>query len=339
MDTLLTLAFDNISSKNTDKIRKGLKQIEGLLAQICLDRTHSQSQSHSQPHSSSDSASQAQSSPIKSLAALHLDPAYFEFHRLQQSFEYNLASRLVDTLDRLLGLHKSPQVDALLLSTLTVLHGTLLLHPPSRHLFSRETSMLALLDLLDPAAPAAVLEAAVLTLVSALLGAPRCARAFEAADGLRTVASLFRSSQCPTNVRMKIVEFLYFYLMPEPSENVARPSSADAMARAFGGGGYGTAATSVSVATTTATPTPTAGEGEMSALILPMPTPTPGKGYSQGGPSFVIAKDDTLTRSTEDKQRLLGKYLSNVADLVQDLRESGSLPDILDGGGMSVSVF
>lgn len=315
MDTLLTLSFDNISSKNPDKIRKGLKQIEGLLAQICLTRTS--------PHQASSHTLNSPASPIKSLAALHTDPAYVEFHRLQQSFEYNLASRLVDTLDRLLGLHNSPQTDALLLATLTVLHGTLLLHPPSRHLFSRETSMLALLDLLDPATPQAVLEAAVLTLVSALLDSPRCARAFEAADGLRTVASLFRSKACPTDVRMKIVEFLYFYLMPEPVPPVSRPSSADAMAQAFGAAG-------------TLARLPPASLSSMTSLAHAR-TQSASSTLASEGASFVIAKDDTLTRSTEDKQRMLGKYLSNVADLVQDLREAGSLPE--SGSADSVAVF
>lgn len=32
--------------------------------------------------------------------------------------------------------------------------------------------------------------------------------------------------------------------------------------------------------------------------------------------------DGKQIRSTEDKQRLLGRYLNNVEDLVQDLRES-----------------
>lgn len=36
-------------------------------------------------------------------------------------------------------------------------------------------------------------------------------------------------------------------------------------------------------------------------------------------------KGITKTRTTEDKQMLLGKHLSNVQDLVEDLREGGSL--------------
>ncbi|KAB8346119.1 hypothetical protein FH972_023166 [Carpinus fangiana] len=322
MDTLLTLSFDNISSKNPDKIRKGLRQIEGLLAQICLARSETSPQSHYSTASSTTSSP----SPIKSLEQLTSDPAFDEFYRLQQSFEYNLASRLTDTLDRLLGLRSNTLTDNLLLSTLTVLHGTLLLHPPSRHLFSRETSMLALLDLLDPATPPPILSAAVLTLVSALLDSPRCARAFEAADGLRTVASLFRARATPTEVKMKIVEFLYFYLMPEPSASTSRPSSADAMVVAFGGMAPPTPASTPLASAQSSLAVGHARAASRSSVIA-----------SSEGAGFVIAKDDTLTRSTEDKQRMLGRYLSNVEDLVQDLREAGSLPG--GGGGTSVAVF
>jgi hypothetical protein len=36
MDLLLSNSFDHIASKDTTKIRKGLRQIEGILAHICL---------------------------------------------------------------------------------------------------------------------------------------------------------------------------------------------------------------------------------------------------------------------------------------------------------------
>ena len=83
---------------------------------------------------------------------------------------------------------------------------------------------------------------------------------------------------------MKLVEFLYFYLMPETpnSSALSAPSTAvlqrspskHAFSRSvnsFGGGGGG---------------------------------------------------EDEDTKTTEEKQSLLGKYLNNVEDLVEDLRES-----------------
>lgn len=86
MEALLSHAFDNLSSKNCDKIRKGVKQIEGLLAQICF------SKSTSQPgHNRRASVVPASDSPAntKTLKDLPEDPAFREFFRLQEGFEFN----------------------------------------------------------------------------------------------------------------------------------------------------------------------------------------------------------------------------------------------------------
>jgi hypothetical protein len=50
-----------------------------------------------------------------------------------------VTTHLVTCLERLLSMPASPDNDALLLSALDLLQGMLLLHPPSRALFSRET--------------------------------------------------------------------------------------------------------------------------------------------------------------------------------------------------------
>lgn len=73
---------------------------------------------------------------------------------------------------------------------------------------------------------------------------------------------------------MKVVEFLYFYLMPETP--------------VVGGGGRA--------------------EGGLQR--------SPSKRLGSGG--VPVAG----TKTTEEKQGLLGRYLSNVEDLVEDLRES-----------------
>ena len=59
-------------------------------------------------NSSLDSASPAEEPPKpiikpKELDKLPDDPAYREFFKLQEGFEWNVALRLVGTLDRLLG--------------------------------------------------------------------------------------------------------------------------------------------------------------------------------------------------------------------------------------------
>lgn len=86
METLLAHSFDYLSSYEPSKIRKGLRQVEGLLAQICL----------SKPKPSSDrrrsyGALDAQPVP-KALSGLRDDPAFREFFKLQEGFQWNGAN-------------------------------------------------------------------------------------------------------------------------------------------------------------------------------------------------------------------------------------------------------
>lgn len=91
MESLLSVSFDNISSKDITKIRKGLRQIESLLAQICLNNG---SAGAHQPQSAVKESNRRQSAMLldaapKTLQALSDDLAFREFFRLQESFEWN----------------------------------------------------------------------------------------------------------------------------------------------------------------------------------------------------------------------------------------------------------
>lgn len=90
MEALLSLAFDNIASKDTQKIRKGLRQIEGMLAQICLSsgKATPSKPGHRRNQSAINLGEQPQSTP-KKLGQLSEDPAFREFFRLQEGFEWN----------------------------------------------------------------------------------------------------------------------------------------------------------------------------------------------------------------------------------------------------------
>ena len=90
MEALLTLAFDNIASKDTQKIRKGLRQIEGMLAQICLSSGKSKpsAPAHRRNASAINLGEQTPSTP-KNLGQLSEDLAFREFFRLQEGFEWN----------------------------------------------------------------------------------------------------------------------------------------------------------------------------------------------------------------------------------------------------------
>lgn len=91
---------------------------------------------------------------------------------------------------------------------------------------------------------------------------------------------------------MKLVEFLYFYLMPEtaPSKPVV------------------TSATNTAVL---------GGRGREIAAAFDK--------HRRRESTIVGAesRSDEKTRTTEEKQDMLSKYLNNVQDLVEDLKEGG----------------
>jgi hypothetical protein len=72
-----------------------------------------------------------------------------------------------------------------------------------------------LLDLIEPINCPAIQCATLLTLVVALIDTPTNTRTFESLDGLLATTSLFRNRDTTREVKLKLMEFLYFYLMPE----------------------------------------------------------------------------------------------------------------------------
>ncbi|KAI1938089.1 hypothetical protein LOZ66_003677 [Ophidiomyces ophidiicola] len=301
MEALLAHSFDYLSSYDQTKIRKGLRQVEGLLAQICLsrgggapkpsaaDRRRSMvSVNNNSNNNNNASNTAATPAPPKSLNELCDDPAFREFYKLQEGFQWNVALRLISCLEHLLGRGSNGANDLLIIAALDLIQGVLLLHPPSRALFAREIYMNLLLDLLEPANCPAIQSSTLLTLVTALLDSPANTRTFEDLDGLLTITSLFKLRSTSREVKLKLVEFLYFYLMPEtpisPSSSPGRPHKV-----APGGGGGGARAAS---------------------------------GVSDAGVAGGGRDASRDTKNTEEKQALLGKYLSNVEDLVEDLKET-----------------
>ncbi|KAI5797483.1 cell division control protein 14 [Peziza echinospora] len=271
MENLLCSAFDLLSSYDPVHVQRGLRHLEGLLAKLCLGpATHSASPTT--PSKKPD------------------DPAYREFIKLQNGFEWNVAIRLINCLEKLLGKQSNAQTSSLILSCLDLLQGLLLLHAPSRQLFARETNMNILLDLLDSGNNEAVQCAALLTLVSALLGKPQNTRTFEALEGLPTITNLFKRRDTHRDVKCKCLEFLYFYLMPEGP----------------------------------VTPPPT-----------PKSTTHHREGRRRGHSSSSSTSSNSSThsryiKSTREKQKMLGEWLTNVDDLVSDLQETTPFGPVLE---------
>ncbi|KAK4556892.1 hypothetical protein LTR86_005873 [Recurvomyces mirabilis] len=305
MEALLSLSFGNLSSRDATRIRKGIRQIEGLLAQICL--SGSKLSPNKRQRSRELAGQQDRGNDCRQLKELRKDAAFREFFRLQEGFRWNVASRLIATLERLLGHPPSQTTNALILATLDTLQGLLLLHPPSRTLFNREDYMNLLLDLLDPSNnPPANQSQALLVLVTSLLDCPVNTRTFEEVDGLLTVTSLFKSRSTVKEVKMRTLEFLYFYLMPEapPSTSSSAPNTA-VLQRS---------------------------PSKIDALA--------GHARTHSGDSDRMDVDEDeqseqgvkKTKTTEEKQKLLGKHLGNVAELVRDLRENAIFAAAAGGG-------
>ncbi|KAK5089077.1 hypothetical protein LTR05_003301 [Lithohypha guttulata] len=246
-------------------------------------------------HSMLALGSNSTTTPPKKLKDLHSDPAYREFFKLQQGFQWNVCMRLISCLERLLGKESNGTNDLLVIQTLELIQGVLLLHPPSRELFAREIYMNLFLDLLDPQNCPAIQSTTLLALVTSLLDQPSNTRTFETLDGLLVITSLFKSRSTSREVKMKLVEFLYFYLMPEtaPPKHVV------------------TSATNTAVL---------GGRGREIAAAFDRDRRRESTVHID-----TEIKGDGQTRSTTDKQEMLSKYLSNVQDLVEDLSE-GSGP-------------
>ncbi|KAG9233511.1 cell division protein Cdc14 [Amylocarpus encephaloides] len=281
MEALLSMAFDNLSSYDQGKIRKGLRQVEGLLAQICLSSPASAAEKR---RSVIDPGKEPP--PPKPLSDLSSDPAFREFFKLQDGFEWNVAMRLVNCLDRLLGKGHNGANDLLIIQSLDLIQGALLLHPPSRNLFSRDLYMNHLLDLLEPVNCPAIQSATIITLVCALIDTPQNTRTFENLEGLLTITSIFKSRETTREVKLKLVEFLYFYLMPE-------------------------------------TPSIPSANGTVSVPAMLQRSPSKLAGAFRSDSAARKRSDSQIDiRTTEEKQVLLGRHLSSVDDLVADLKES-----------------
>ncbi|KAH6631121.1 cell division protein Cdc14 [Chaetomium sp. MPI-SDFR-AT-0129] len=291
MESLLSLAFDNLSSFDGGKIKKGLKQVEGLLAQICLSPSSNSNPTPSSPrknsHPSDRDREQEQNPPRKHLTDVSGDPAFREFFKLQEGFEWNIAQRLLTTLDWLVVRGGDGQYDLLIVNALDLIQGVLLLHPPSKGLFSRSVHMNLLLDLLEPINCPAIQSATLTTLVVALLDMPRNTRVFEQLDGLLTVTSLFKSRDTSREVKVRLTEFMYFYLTPETPVGGGRPVSA------AGGRGNGQ------------------GQGKLGKALF---SSSEGKGGREGDTG------DGVTVSVKEKKGYVDRYLPGVVDeLVKDL--------------------
>lgn len=82
--------------------------------------------------------------------------------------------------------------------------------------------MATFIELLSRRQPPELRVLTIDTLVAALLECPANMRTFESLDGLHTISLLFKNRQTPEKVRLRVTEFLYFYLLPEVEDSQHR---------------------------------------------------------------------------------------------------------------------
>ncbi|KAK6513330.1 60S ribosomal protein L3 [Arthrobotrys megalospora] len=200
-EEVLSQAFDHLTH-DPDDIAVGLKAIDEYLALVC-----SPVPIYSPVATKSKSVENKLSYPTS--------PWIKEFRKLQDGFQYNIAQRLIACIDSLLTAKNSQPQDSLITSCLECLQGTLLLHPESRNLFARQIHMATFIELLTRRQPPELRVLTIDTLVCTLLECPANMRTFESLNGLQTIATIFKTTSTPSKIRLRITEFLYFYLLPE----------------------------------------------------------------------------------------------------------------------------
>jgi len=133
----------------------------------------------------------------------------------------------------------------------------------------------------------AIQSTTIITLVCALVDTPQNTRTFENLEGLLAITSAFKSRETTREVKMKLVEFLYFYLMPE-------------------------------------TPSIPSANGTLSVPSMLQRSPSKLAGAFGRLDTAARKRADSEsgnTKSTAEKQELLGRFLDGVNDLVADLQE------------------
>lgn len=149
---------------------------------------------------------------IKMLEILILEGDRAQFAATQDSFVLNIAGRIALQLDFLLG---SGYPQTISIALLRLLRGVCLLHKPSRGIFNNDHYLEIILQNGIKSHSPEIQEACVDVLVSILVRQVETIRRFEALKGLKVVCDVFKQSKTSKSVKLTILQFLFFYLVPE----------------------------------------------------------------------------------------------------------------------------
>ncbi|ESW97602.1 hypothetical protein KL918_002976 [Ogataea parapolymorpha] len=237
----------NCNRRDHEQVKLGLSELDELLTKLCVlkydELTYEPSAVRKTGNSSSIVERQAtlsESGLANSLESHYQrrwklpkvgDVVFGEFLTLQDKVQYNVVSQLIQIIPFVSTFKENESLRVLF----RILQGCFLLHPPSRNLITYESKMWVLLEFLSPRYSPQVIEALIPVLVSSLVRNVPNIRIFERLGGPQylcellthksDVASLAREWK---EVQVKVLEFLFFYLIPEsqslePKSSFRRP--------------------------------------------------------------------------------------------------------------------
>ncbi|CDK25017.1 unnamed protein product [Kuraishia capsulata CBS 1993] len=212
--------FQELGRNDVSAVHNGLQKLDSMIAVLCSRYSLLISKRSTPPATRSRKSTSKVETQRSHRAVWKVptidDDVFGEFVKLQNGFELNLASALLQTLSRMIINPGDYPAESMVLMH-TVLQGVLLIHPPSRNLFSRESNLKLILDCIVPGNQPVVVKAAVQTLVSCLVRSVPSIRTFEKLNGPDIVCRLLKKSDpaVPKEVQVRALEFLLFYLVPE----------------------------------------------------------------------------------------------------------------------------
>ncbi|KAI0340792.1 CDC14-domain-containing protein [Trametopsis cervina] len=242
MKDVIQDALDDLASNKSSAARQGraLDSLERLLAEICV--------------TADTSSSEALQSFVSLQDTFQCNVPFRLLSWISKSLSnlHALASKSLTT-------NHDPELTTLssqVAQALSIIQGTALIHGGSKHYLGRRYPLEVLVELFyiarrvpsipnhismnlsgpsptavsnntkDKASSSIPLANVVLdTLLCILVDAPSALRVFEDVNGVQTLVKMFKRAATPREVRMRCIEFLYFYLMDESP--LGRPSLED----------------------------------------------------------------------------------------------------------------
>lgn len=211
METAISSAFEHISDNDISEITQGLSEIETILFNLCSGCTDTTNR-HVKTTKSGSTTRRENYGPL-----ILASSRYREFYKIQDTFGYNISSRLVDTLRNVL---RKPDYDhRIVVRIADAIQGLCLLHYPSRMVFNEKRNMKLFISLLTLETKPEVQKAVIDTLVAVMVREVRNIRRFEELEGVPKICALFKNKETTKEVKLRILEFLFFYLIPETRDD------------------------------------------------------------------------------------------------------------------------